>query len=97
MNYKYLVQILDVGLSENGQLLILMEYCDQGSLKKFIPQLQTTDVIEKHQEIEKIFKHISFALLYLLNGTKPIIHRDVTPGNILISTGSLGNRVYKTD
>ena len=66
-----------------GKLLIEMEFCDGGSLEKFLSRLHSS-LPEK--EILGIFRQIMSALVYL--DYMNILHRDLKTGNIFLTRNS---------
>ena len=92
--FDFLVPVLEVRTDENSRLLILMEMSDRGSLREFIPQLQTMLASYKRHEILKIFQNILLALTYL-SKTRSIVHRNIKPSKILIFSDGNGQNVYK--
>ncbi|CAF1137151.1 unnamed protein product [Adineta ricciae] len=76
-------------LIDDGQLILLMEYLPT-SLDLFYPILHhkfPPTQFQLNQFIKRLTKHIVSALNYLKS--KSLIHRDVKPQNILISSKSI--------
>lgn len=66
---------------ELGNLCIVMEYCGNGNLGQFIQQKATMlDWVMR----ARIATEIAMAMQYLHSRTPIIIHRDLTPTNILV-------------
>eukprot|EP00808_Paulinella_micropora_P029848 g16704.t1 len=81
VKHKNTVGLVGTSLREDGQLWVLMEYCDGGSLDDLL-QKSTHRLEEKH--IAYILRETLLALKYLHQSCN-IIHRDIKAANILFT------------
>ncbi len=77
---KYIIKILDSGLTNDNKYFIAMEYIEGGTLRETLKD-QGSLPIDKAVSITHC---IGKALNYIHNQTPPIIHCDVKPSNILL-------------
>jgi serine/threonine protein kinase len=73
--HENIVEFIDFLASKNS-LYLVMEYCEQGDLKRYLTEPQMQDVLK---QIIRGF--------YELNKMK-ITHRDLKPANILVSNNT---------
>ena len=81
--HQYIVRYLDIFKNSKGQLCLVMEYCDRGTLE---------DLFSSWQEynIWRLVSQFSSVLAYLHSQHPPILHNDLKPANILCKTGTNG-------
>ena len=82
LNHPHVVQFLGVTQNTKGDLMLLTEFCPQGSF---------ADVIERHEyEPRKQFLRHATQLAKTMRWlhAKDVIHRDLKPGNVLLQTES---------
>jgi serine/threonine protein kinase len=77
LKHKNIVNLLDT-VRHDGQIYLIMEYCEDGDLKKY---LRRQPMKEKH--VRYYLKQLMEGLKYLK--TRNIIHRDLKPQNLLLS------------
>uniref|UniRef100_A0A3B0MPB8 non-specific serine/threonine protein kinase n=1 Tax=Theileria annulata TaxID=5874 RepID=A0A3B0MPB8_THEAN len=102
LNHPNIVRYIDRMIDKRRQLLyILMEYCDAGDLGENMRQFYKHYKLVNEQVIFDIALQLIFALAYCHNcksGTKTgkVLHRDLKPQNILLSTkhNKDGNKSY---
>ena len=81
--HRYIVAYLDHFRDSKGQLAIVMEYCDQGTLGGFLSSRTTLLRPLPEFEIWRLVWQFSTALEFLHGQHPPIIHNDLKPANIL--------------
>lgn len=85
LDHPNIARVLDYFVEE-GRTYLLMEYINGQDLRQFVRQ-------NGPQPIEKVVgwaKEMAVALKYLHERTPPVIHRDFTPDNVVLSNqGSL--------
>ncbi len=84
-----IVRVYDIGVSQEGRPYFVMDYCDAGSLedyrKNLLPPGRALRLCaEAARALEVLHRH-------------GVIHRDVTPGNILLAHSPVGLRVQLAD
>ena len=77
LNHKNIIKLIDVYNDSDGCVYIIMEYCSNNNLTKFI---KNRAMKEKH--VLRIMKQIFAGLKYLISNN--IAHRDLKPQNILL-------------
>lgn len=94
LNHQRIVTIHDYGESE-GWLYIVMDYVDGVDLGTFCRALRKNSVTMPASVAAYIIGEILEALHHAHGGKgKGVIHRDITPGNVMISSNG---EVYLTD
>ena len=83
LNHPNLVQIYDFGFIDENQPYFVMDYCDGKDLSSLIKEKVTFSV----EEAIDIFITICNALTFA--HTQGVVHRDLKPGNVMISDGVL--------
>ena len=78
LNHPNIARLLDGGVSETGELFLVMEYIEGEPLLRFTEN-QQLNVEERLQLFLKICRAVSFAHQNL------IVHRDIKPSNILVT------------
>ena len=91
LSHRNIVQIHDLGISEDGQYFIVLEYVDGYDLRMITEQLAAEgeiipEVLSLHIASE-LAQGLHFAHELKGDDGQPLglIHRDVTPSNVLIS------------
>ena len=81
LKHQFIVAYLDHFKDSKGQLAIVMEYCDRGTLGNYLSSWS----IKPHPEynIWRIVRQFSSALSFLHGPHPPIRHNDLKPANIL--------------
>ena len=84
LDHQFIVRYLDNFKDNLGQLCIVMEYCDEGTLEDFLSSFPA----KPHPEfnIWRMVGQFSYALSFLHSQHPPILHNDVKPANILCRT-----------
>ncbi|XP_033122901.1 uncharacterized protein LOC117121726 [Anneissia japonica] len=77
-DHENIVKLVDF-INDSEKALIVLEFCEFGSLENFLKQNQPTET----QRI-KFIKNVSAGLAYL-HGI-PIVHRDLKPANVLVDS-----------
>ncbi len=91
--HNNVVQLLSVEACKlTKQDVIIMEYCSGGSLYNMLQQPEYMYGVED-EEFRSILIDVVEGVKHLRN--KGIYHRDIKPGNILISPNKQGRNVYK--
>ena len=80
LNHRYIVGYMDNFKDSQGQLCIVMEYCDYGSLEDYLTRY--VEAIEEFN-IWRLVGQFSSALSFLHSQHPPILHNDLKPANIL--------------
>lgn len=79
---EHVVKIFDtIRVPSNGQMVIVMEYCEGGNLLEWIKRNRRHQLLNE-RIIMKMFRDICWAV-YNCHQMK-IIHRDLKPENILL-------------
>ena len=78
LKHENIVDIIDYGL-EDGKYFIAMEYVDGRSLKSLLEELREIPVGISLKIVSDVLSGLEYA------HKKGVIHRDIKPGNILIS------------
>lgn len=92
---KYLGQF-DIDLPKNGKALVLIQSHVKGkSLEQFLQEKR----LFSEPAARRIGRDILALLSYIHNHQPPIVHRDIKPGNILLTPnpGEQGAQVYLVD
>ena len=97
LNHPFIVRYLDNFKDKLGQLCIVIEYCDQGTLEDYL-----SSSVRPHPEcwIWRLVGQFSCALDFLHSQRPPILHNDLKPANILCrnepekyTSGSVSNKI----
>ena len=86
---EHLVKLVD-GYFDDGKILMLMEYCDGGSLEdafKAVATIKGTPPLPLGPIIVQMLQ----GLLYMHNEMKQV-HRDLKPANVLLSSEGMGGK-----
>ena len=81
LNHQFIVGYMDKFKDSLGQLCIVMEYCDYGTLEDYLTQRAARPIEEF--EIWRLVWQFSSALSFLHSQHPPILHNDLKPANIL--------------
>ena len=84
LDHKYIVRYMDNFKDNKGQLSIVMEYCDRGTLEDYLSSIQVKPCPEFW--IWRFVGQFSSALSFLHGQHPPILHNDLKPANILCKT-----------
>ena len=82
LNSKYIVKYIE-SFNEDNKLNIVMEYCNEGDLGKFLLEQKKKVNHLSEELIWKIFLQISIGVAYL--HSKKILHRDLKSFNIFLT------------
>jgi len=86
LNHPYIVGYRDSFLIEHhNALVIVMEYCDAGDLRKAIKEKAKTGDHFREQDIMTWFVQLCMALQYI--HSEKVLHRDLKTSNIFLSGG----------
>jgi serine/threonine protein kinase len=91
LNHPHIVPIYDSGIDKTGRPFYVMDLIEPGSLKNVIRQEGFLDV----PEVIDIFLDVCEALFYAHE--HGILHRDLKPGNILLSGKGTARRAKVSD
>ncbi len=86
LSCKYIVKYYESFIDEDNNLNIIMEYCDNGDLNSFIQNLKKQKHFLSENDIWFFFIQISLGLAYI--HSKNILHRDLKPLNIFLTSGN---------
>ncbi len=81
-SHPNIVNVYDVGCSEEGEHYLIMEYVEGKTLKEVIKKKGSLTVKESLDYTNQILAGLSHAHSY------GVIHRDIKPQNIMITTGN---------
>ena len=84
LDHEFIVRYLDNFKDNLGQLCIVMEYCDMGTLKDYLSSYPVKPFPEYN--IWRMVGQFSSALSFLHSQDPPILHNDLKPANILCKT-----------
>ncbi|ESU41680.1 Kinase/ NEK / Serine/threonine protein kinase [Giardia duodenalis assemblage B] len=77
---------------ENAKMFIVMEYCENGDLAKYIKRHKTDRRYIAEEKIWSVFVQLLHALNYCHSihsedesGVHKVIHRDIKPGNVFLT------------
>lgn len=91
LNHPNIITIYDFGVTENGDLYLVMEYLEGASLQEF---LELNGQLNE-RACAKIFAQVCDALQHAHG--MGILHRDLKPTNIFISSTSRGPHIKVLD
>ena len=81
---RFIVRYLDIFKNSKGQLCLVMEYCDRGTLVDFLSSFVDSRMEEFN--IWRLVGQFSSVLSFLHGQHPPILHNDLKPANILCKT-----------
>ncbi|MGI9597264.1 MAG: serine/threonine-protein kinase [Acidimicrobiales bacterium] len=79
-----IAKIYEVGETEAGQPYMVLELADRGDLRRRLEEIRANDEVLKRADLTMLAHHLYDSLTTLHRAE--IVHRDVSPGNILIRT-----------
>ena len=87
VKHPFIVSYLDHFKDSKGQLAIVTEYCNKGTLEDWMAD---TRLWMKYPEsgVWRLVYEFSSALSFLHAQRPPVLHNDLKPANILCQTGS---------
>ena len=88
-DHEFIVRYLDNFKDAMGQLCIVMEYCNLGTLEDWLSK--RNNPLPEYQ-IWRLIMQFSSALSFLHGQHPPILHNDLKPANILCTTQPHPNR-----
>ena len=91
LNHPNIITVHDFGVTEEGDLYLVMEYLEGASLNDFIEMNGQLN----ERTCTKLFMQVCDALQHAHNAG--ILHRDLKPSNIFISSSSRGSHVKVLD
>lgn len=77
-----IAQVYEVGTTESGQPYMVLELANRGDLRRRVEEIRSSHQTLKRAELALLAHHLYEALTTLHRAE--IVHRDVSPGNILI-------------
>ena len=95
LKHEFIVRYLDNFKDSLGQLCIVMEYCDQGTLEDFLSSRSERTFEEFN--IWRLVWQFSSALSFLHSQHPPILHNDLKPANILCKKETAGIEIKIAD
>ena len=84
LDHRFIVRYLDNFKDSLGQLCIVMEYCDEGTLEDYLSSYP--DKPHPEFNIWRLVWQSSSALSFLHSQHPAILHNDLKPANILCKT-----------
>ena len=81
---RFIVRYLDIFKNAKGQLCLVMEYCDRGTLEDWLSTRVNPSLEEFN--IWRLVWQFSSVLSFLHGQHPPILHNDLKPANILCKT-----------
>lgn len=93
LDHPRVVRLYDVFEIDANSFCTVLEYCDGHDLDFYLKQHKSIP----EREARSIIMQVVHALRYLNEIKPPIIHYDLKPGNILLSSGTLSGEIKITD
>lgn len=82
LRHKHIVMSMGITVDPNTKdVVLVMEYLKHGSLEDFVKKNGPLSA----QQQAQIALDVAKGLLYIHSRTPKVIHRDIKPGNILVS------------
>ena len=89
LNHDNIVRYIDRYIDKTrGKLFMVMEYCDNGDLAKYIKRHKTERRYISEEKVWSVIYQMLSVMDYCHNRAKPgqkIIHRDIKPGNVFLT------------
>ena len=82
VNSPFIAEIFEVGTTETGQPYMVLELANRGDLRRRVEEIRRSHQVLNRDDLMMLARHLTEALTALHDAD--IIHRDVSPGNILI-------------
>lgn len=89
LSHPNIATAYDFGISKNGEPFMAIEFIDGVSLREVLAEKGRLSI----EETLKIAVQVCDALGYA--HSKGVVHRDIQPGNIILTTGDTGNQTVK--
>lgn len=93
LDHPRVVRLYDVFEIDANSFCTVLEYCDGHDLDFYLKQHKSIP----EREARSIIMQVAHALKYLNEIKPPIIHYDLKPGNILLSSGTTSGEIKITD
>ncbi len=90
-----IAKIYKVGETDTGQPFMVLELADRGDLRRRLEEIRRNHQVLNRSELTMLAHHL-FDSLSTLHQAE-IVHRDVSPGNILIRSRRDGRRPRRTE
>lgn len=90
-----IAKIYEVGETDTGQPYMVLELADRGDLRRRLEEIRRNHQVLNRSDLTMLAHHL-FDSLSTLHQAE-IVHRDVSPGNILIRSRRDGRRPRRTD
>lgn len=78
----FIAKMYEVGTTETGQPYMVLELADRGDLRRRVEEFRRSHQLLTRDDLMMLARHLTEALTALHDAD--IVHRDVSPGNILI-------------
>lgn len=91
LDHGHIVKYLASGFDKQGSPIIVMEYCNLGSLTNYVKDKPRND----YHHVWRFLAHLSHALGYLHGQHPPIIHSNLNPDNIFPTEDDKGMLCWK--
>jgi len=78
----FIAKMFEVGTTEAGQPYMVLELADRGDLRRRVEEFRRSHQLLTRDDLMMLARHLTEALTALHDAD--IVHRDVSPGNILI-------------
>jgi len=78
----FIAKMFEVGTTEAGQPYMVLELADRGDLRRRVEEFRRSHQLLTRDDLMMLARHLTEALTALHEAD--IVHRDVSPGNILI-------------
>ncbi len=82
VNSPFIAEIFEVGTTETGQPYMVLELANRGDLRRRVEEIRRSHQVLNREDLMMLARHLTEALTALHDAD--IVHRDVSPGNILI-------------
>ncbi|MEL6983294.1 MAG: protein kinase, partial [Actinomycetota bacterium] len=78
----FIAKMYEVGTTDAGQPFMVLELADRGDLRRRVEEFRRSHQLLTRDDLMMLARHLTEALTALHEAD--IVHRDVSPGNILI-------------